>query len=400
MGRRLRTAILRALSRVTSSGRFIAEIDGLRFVAIVSVVGFHAHNIFFPANPPLPDVTSGLRSVISYLIHTGWFGVQLFFIISGFILAMPFAEQHLSNGPRVRLGRYFVRRLTRLEPPYLISLTVLVCLQLYFDGKDLRTLIPHFLAHATYLHGAFYGSIDSPGYVAINHVLWSLEIEIQFYVLAPFLCLVFALRGGRWPRRAVIVLGIVLGTLVTHYYGSPALMTTLAGHIRWFLIGFLLADVYLTEWRSAPEKSGGWDIAGALAWASWPFLLASPRASEWLVPPVLLVAYLAAFRGRILNRFFANPWIAVVGGMCYTIYLYHIALIWWLRQFLTAYVFGPIQYDVLPASLLQWLAICVTVVLASIPLFLWFEKPFMRGRKERHPQSATQPLVASGTVSE
>jgi peptidoglycan/LPS O-acetylase OafA/YrhL len=194
---------------------------------------------------------------------------------------------------------------------------------------------------------------------------------------------VFALRGGRWPRRAVIVAGIVAGTFVTHYYGSPMLMTTLGGHIRWFLIGFLLADVYLTEWRSAPGKSRAWDVPGALAWAAWPFLLAYPSASEWLMPPLLLVAYLSAFRGRLLNRFFANPWIAAVGGMCYTIYLYHIALMWWVRQFLTAYVIGPIRYDVLPASLLQLLVLCIGIVLASIPLFLWFEKPFMRRRVGR-----------------
>jgi peptidoglycan/LPS O-acetylase OafA/YrhL len=381
--RQLPAAILGALSRVTSSGRFIAEIDGLRFVAIASVVVFHAHNIFFPADPPLPGLMSGARSWISYLIHTGWFGVQLFFIISGFILAMPFAEQHLGGGPKVRLGRYLLRRVTRLEPPYLISLVILACLQLYYDGKDLRTLLPHFLAHATYLHGAIYGSINSPGYVAINHVLWSLEIEVQFYLLAPLLCFVFAMRGGRWPRRAAIVAGIVAGTLVTHYYGSPMLMTTLAGHIRWFLIGFLLADVYLTEWRGAPGKCGWWDLAGGAAWAGWPILLAFPRVSEWAMPGLLLVAYLAAFRGRILNRFFANPWIAVIGGMCYTIYLYHTTMLWWVRQFLITYVMGPIRYDVLPGSLLQLFVLSAAIVIVSVPLFLWFEKRFMRRRRAR-----------------
>ncbi len=398
MGRRLRAATLRALSRVTSSGRFIAEIDGLRFVAIASVVGFHAHNIFFPANPSLPDALSGGRGLVSYLLNSGWFGVQLFFVISGFILAMPFAEQHLGSGPKVRLGRYLVRRLTRLEPPYLISLAVLVGLQLYFDGRDLRALLPHFFAHATYLHGAFYGSIDAPGYFAINHVLWSLEIEIQFYLLAPLLCLVFALRGGRWVRRAVIATGIAAGTVVTHF-GTPVLMTTIAGHLQWFLIGFLLADVYLTEWQSAPEKSAGaWDIAGGLAWMSCPFVLASPRVTEWAMPPLLLVAYLAAFRGQILNRFFANAWIAAIGGMCYTIYLYHMVLLWWVRQFLIAYVFGPIRQDVLLISLLQLLLLCVGVLLASIPLFLWFEKPFMRRPGERRVQPHPLGSLAASEV--
>jgi peptidoglycan/LPS O-acetylase OafA/YrhL len=111
-------------------------------------------------------------------------------------------------------------------------------------------LLPHFAAHAVYLHNVIYGSIYSPGFVAINHVTWSLEIEIQFYLLAPLLCLVFAIRGGRWPRRAAIVAGIVAGTLVEHFWGSPMLMSTLAGHIRWFLAGRTLRRLEATAWHA------------------------------------------------------------------------------------------------------------------------------------------------------
>jgi peptidoglycan/LPS O-acetylase OafA/YrhL len=96
------------------------------------------------------------------------------------------------------------------------------------------------------------------------------------------------------------------------------------------------------------------------------------------MPAVLLLAYTAAFRGRLINRFFANPWITVIGGMCYTIYLYHVPIAWWVQRGLSAYVIGDIRYDVLPWSLLQLLAVCVGIVIACVPLFLAFEKPFMR----------------------
>ena len=52
-------------------------------------------------------------------------GVELFFAISGFILGIPFASHYLRGVPRVNLRRYFIRRLTRLEPPYIINLMVL-----------------------------------------------------------------------------------------------------------------------------------------------------------------------------------------------------------------------------------------------------------------------------------
>ena len=51
-------------------------------------------------------------------------GVELFFIISGFILGLPFAKQYLAGGKQVRLGAYFLRRLTRLEPPYILILCI------------------------------------------------------------------------------------------------------------------------------------------------------------------------------------------------------------------------------------------------------------------------------------
>ncbi|HEX5069421.1 MAG TPA: acyltransferase [Vicinamibacterales bacterium] len=382
--------ILRALSRVTSSGKFITEIDGLRFIAIFGVVAFHAHNAFFPANPPVPHVGDGVKPVVSYVLHSGWFGVQLFFIISGFILALPFAQHHLSGAPAVSLGRYLIRRLTRLEPPYLISLAVLAGLQMYVERKSLGLLLPHFAAHAVYLHNAVYGSVDSPGYVAINHVAWSLEVEVQFYLLAPLLTLVFAIRGGRWPRRVVMVGGIIAGIVIEHFWSSPMLLSTLAGQFRWFLIGFLLADIYLSEWGSVPGTGTlGWDVIGTVAWLSVPFILPHAILFEWLMPVVLLGAYMAAFRGRVLNRFFANPWIAVLGGMCYTIYLYHVALIWWVRLFLSTYVTGPERFDVLPWSLLQLLAVCAVAAVACVPLFLIFEKPFMRwkGFRVRGPRS-------------
>ena len=48
----------------------------------------------------------------------------MFFVISGFVLGMPFCKRTLADGPPVNLGRYFLRRLTRLEPPYAISLLI------------------------------------------------------------------------------------------------------------------------------------------------------------------------------------------------------------------------------------------------------------------------------------
>ncbi|HEX9620879.1 MAG TPA: acyltransferase family protein, partial [Polyangiaceae bacterium] len=85
-----------ALSRRTSGGRFIAEIDGLRFVAIAWVLLYHVRSLRGP------DVAFPLHVVTA----SGHFGVELFFMVSGFVLALPFAKAHLNQAPAPSLKWY------------------------------------------------------------------------------------------------------------------------------------------------------------------------------------------------------------------------------------------------------------------------------------------------------
>ena len=98
--------------RVTTQNRFIPQIDGLRFVAISSVVLFHLYASLNHGgavqNPAFDPANVGVLSKR---------GVELFFVISGFILGVPFASSYLRGAPKINLKQYFLRRLTRLEPP-------------------------------------------------------------------------------------------------------------------------------------------------------------------------------------------------------------------------------------------------------------------------------------------
>src|SRR4051812_28720923 len=109
---------LGTLRRITSGGKYIGEIDGLRFVAISSVVAFHLFGYLAFYN----HTTVG--PLFTTILHNGDRGVPLFFVISGFILAVPFASHHVHGRQPVNLRGYFLRRLARLEPPYLLNLLV------------------------------------------------------------------------------------------------------------------------------------------------------------------------------------------------------------------------------------------------------------------------------------
>src|SRR6185369_9481194 len=132
-------------------------------------------------------------------LSQGGFGVSLFFVISGFIISLPFAKALLAGGARPPLAGYYFRRLTRLEPPYFANLLVMFTLLTILKPEPMLARLPHLLASAIYQHGLVYGSASS-----VNFVAWSLEVEFQFYALAPLLVGVFAVRS-EFRRRVLIV---------------------------------------------------------------------------------------------------------------------------------------------------------------------------------------------------
>jgi peptidoglycan/LPS O-acetylase OafA/YrhL len=127
---------LNSFRRITTTGAFIPEIDGLRFIAVISVVFLHCYaevlrRMAMGAIPgqngsgsaTLPMAVDKQQGLLRLLGHGGN-GIVVFFSISGFILAWPFARQYLQGGRVVDLRFYFLPRLTRLEPPYIVWLLI------------------------------------------------------------------------------------------------------------------------------------------------------------------------------------------------------------------------------------------------------------------------------------
>ena len=260
------------LRRITSSGRYLPEIDGLRFVAIFGVFLIHLR-IYLANQAALPLATPVADDWLTRLADHGHYGVQLFFAISGFILALPFAAHHLKGKPKVSLRSYYLRRVTRLEPPYLVSMALLFGL-LVLAGRSARELFPHLLASCLYVHNLVYGEGS-----AINWVAWSLEIEVQFYLLAPLLGELFRLRRRLVRRLAIAALGAAATLLVWgHKVYGYALPWTVLHELQFFLVGFLLADVYLSDWDERPQGHWGWDLVSLAGWPS--LLYAMPRVFQ------------------------------------------------------------------------------------------------------------------------
>jgi peptidoglycan/LPS O-acetylase OafA/YrhL len=322
--------------------------------------------------------------LVNDIFSVGSVGVAFFFVVSGFILSLPFARQYLCGGKPVSLREYYIRRVTRIEPPYVIHLIILLVLcvlvlrhfpgqvELYGNPHWLAFSTKHILASLIYSNGFIYGQHPFP-----NIVLWSLEIEVQFYILAPLLARIFTL-GAAWKRRSSLVCLIFLlqaaiqsvDSLLDRPYRLPV---SLAGNLQYFFAGFLLADLYLTSRLTVKARTWKWDflfVAAASAMVCF-------RHSPWfayVTPGVIFICCAAAFRGAAVFRILGNPWVTTIGGMCYTIYMYHALMISTLIR-LTIHI----QMHVLWLDLLiQFFVMSAAIICMSAILFALFERPFMR----------------------
>jgi peptidoglycan/LPS O-acetylase OafA/YrhL len=358
--------ILSLISRRTTTGAFVPEMDGLRFVAILWVVVYHVKSLHDPADGLPMRVLAG----------AGHYGVHLFFVISGFVLALPFASWRMKQGKSVSLKRYYLRRVTRLEPPYLLSLFIYFSLKVLVKGANLSELVEHLLASSTYTHNLIYGVRST-----ISVVAWSLEVEVQFYLLAPLLGRLFSIEAARTRRLVFLAMAMVsMGfAAITSQHDHPRLFLSLPMYLQYFLIGFLFADLYLSnDWRSSHGTSRAWDVVGVAAFAllSVVIYFFYKRWIGQLVGPLLCAAFVfAAFHGRLSNRFFRNPWIYSIGGMCYTIYLYH--------SLVMHFVGGAIERLPLGSSYalraaLELFASIIMVGLVCPLIFVTTERPFMQ----------------------
>ena len=365
-----RMSLAYKLRRLSTGKEFVPEVDGLRFLAISPVVAIHLGQVMRSAMQ-FGSTTRGIEGLARFLD----FGVPLFFAISGFILSRPFVLERMGQGRPVRLPQYYMRRVTRLEPPYVISLTLFFVASVLVGRFGFGQGWSHFCASLFYVHNLVYGKVST-----VNGVAWSLEIEIQFYLLLP-LFYFLTKRASTTKRRLVLLLGsIVLGWL---YAERVRLLTGLHLDLSILAYGlFFTCGMFLSEWYCENrefflKRSYTWDLVGIaslLSWSPWWWGDCPPAISALWNAAFVIGVFLSVFKGVLLNRVFTSTWIWAIGGMCYTIYLLHNHFFHWMVP-KSAFLCIQGHYW---ASLAVQGAIQIPVLLAAcIAYYLLIEKPCM-----------------------
>lgn len=317
-------------------------------------------------------------------------GVMLFLTISGFIISMQFTKVR-AQGRAMDLRAYFIRRVTRIEPPYLLMLVftyLLLTLTQYtpenavafWRGDQSHTA--SFFASVFYVHGIVFNEMPRlfPGG-------WSLEVEVQFYILAPAIFALLYLAGSVGRRLLVGFVVLVAAFAVSRYFdqtlGSAGPHRyTLIRYFFYFWLGTLIAEIHHAGlWPKFPRSV--WDVAAFGSLLAYLWTGVAEHADWWSINEtdtnaLRVVAFFLMFGGALNGRLFARccslPWVSLLGGACYSIYLTHVHVMQLAAPVVIA-LFEP--SSLLSAALLGAVFITPVVVIVGLAFYAVVERPFM-----------------------
>lgn len=354
-----------SLQRQTSGAKFIPFVDGIRFLAILPVVILHANERL--TRYVLNTALSSFESEVSYLISRGAIGVMIFFTLSGFVLSLPYA----TGKKQVKFKSYLSRRLTRLEPPYIFWMTVFALILLIKTNMPLAEFLGHYLSSIFYLHNIIYQEFP-----IINPVAWSLEVEIQYYLLAPFLALAYFKREKLLARRTVLI-SVIAGYIIVQHlldWQLQPFRASLLGQAQHFLVGMLMADYYINGIGKVKFNAFLIDLAGFLSLVVMMFTWTDELFKMIIFSVAMAVFFLSAFYGKYIPKLLSIKGITIIGGMCYTIYLTHLPLLEMFYSLIAKIGHSSSYLGSLTISLIFALPI---VLFSSVIFYKFIERPFM-----------------------
>jgi peptidoglycan/LPS O-acetylase OafA/YrhL len=348
-----------------------ADLDGLRAVAVLAVVGYHFFPVYFPS---------------------GFIGVDVFFVISGFLISRNIGAA-LTAG-RFSFADFYGRRIRRIFPALLTVLVAAYAIGwAFFFANEFEQLGKHTAAGAAFVANlVFY---DESGYFDTSRArkpllhLWSLGIEEQFYIAWPALLWLTWKITHKWTS-ALIVTGaasFIFCVAVTFRSESAAFYLPLT-RVWEFTFGAWLGLTGTPRWRATARQREGAVALGLLAIAAMTLMaIDSQRFPGWLaaIPVIAATLIVAGGPETTLSRMLlAHPLFVWIGLVSYPLYLWH----WPLLAF--AKIFdGP-----LPSRTLRLTLLAVSVILAWLT-FRFIERPL---RQPRHTARNTAALLAGMMV--
>ncbi len=367
----------------------IPELDGLRAIAILLVLARHGVRPFYTPEDGLFSL-GGAWDFATPLLN-GWAGVDLFFVLSGFLITYHLLRRWPAKFDGAFLYRYWLKRTCRIVPAYYAMLAI-VCLGLipYYTppNPNLAATLP---AHLIFMQD-YFGS-------DIVVVFWSLGVEEKFYLIAPFV-LLLTLRLSK-PTLRYLFLALLallpLGLRLLTYQLGPLILTyseffwTLRSPFHLILDGFWMGAICAILYHDRPRVlTENIKISKYVLYIGLTiiFSLLFPRpllsSNDWLYGVVTLFLFPLGFAAILLAVVF-QPQIAGVlrvhvfaflSKLSYSLYLVHLALI----PFVLAILNATLPLDDYPSSIqfLLFFPVYIAIsIVGALALHFVVEKPFL-----------------------
>jgi peptidoglycan/LPS O-acetylase OafA/YrhL len=375
---------------------YIPAIEGLRGIAVLWVVVFHYVTVRSGRFvDPFVEWIDGLMP-LKIIVRNGFLGVDLFFLITGFLLTLPWFKHALEGRAPPSAGSFYARRARRILPAYYVQLVLLFALFLPLLNPGLWRNDTQFVLGNVGLHAAFlhYTTPYSSASLAINGALWTLALEMQYYLLLPLIALAF-LRAPTIAAVALLTVAVVWKVLSLHdleplislyarigarWNPSEAELRHFAGtqfpaYLGHFALGIVCGRAWLRRRARAANTESALlaliaiasllilyaVLSGRMRWTgefSWVLILTSMAVAMWAV-----VSRRPPWSDKLLG---ARP-LTFVGRISYSMYLYHLPALLLFNRYASPAI-----------GMLAFPAYFGAVLFVSTLSFHFVERPFMR----------------------
>ncbi|WP_307304512.1 acyltransferase family protein [Epilithonimonas hungarica] len=353
-------------------------LDNLRAFAIIFVFLFH-YFILSGGEPEwLPDVA-----------RFGWTGVDLFFVLSGFLISSQLFQE-VKNDGQLSLKNFFLKRVFRILPAYFFTVGLYFCLPFFRERESL----PPFWKFLTFTQNLGLNLKDEGTF---SHC-WSLCVEEHFYLFLPLILMLIV--SGKWMKRAywVLVLFFIFGIAIRIYSYNDLYMPNMADESNWMywykyvyyptynrldglLAGVLIAGLYHfypKVWNRISPFGNLILCFGLMILVSAYFLCENQMSFEASVFgfPLIALGYGLFVLGAIAPTSFLYKWnstiLSRIATLSYAVYLTHKGVVHMTHQ-----LFENYEID---SNLMLMICMMTCIGFAQV-IHLVVEKPFMKLRK-------------------
>ena len=306
----------------------LAVVDGLRGIAILLVIYQHA----FAGGliEPFKKITG---FTFPYIIVDAWMGVSFFFVLSGFVLALPYFTGKRSILSQGEIKRYYLHRANRLLP--LFVFVTFVSLAFYIHKGEIgkyRDVLMMLSTTSMFSNTFFFPSI--------NPAFWSLMVEIWFSIALPAVLISINKFGIKRTAAAILVTALALRIGGSYYEFGMVIINPVKdffiARCDDFMAGMIVCYLYVNG--KLPNKPKSCLIIGiilvACAALTWDLITLEkiPRVIGAFTNIFASVGFslvlVAALKSKSwLSKFFSMWWLRLLGAMCFSIYCWHLLVV-------------------------------------------------------------------------